>query len=142
MASLTDLIRSGRLERISADVTAAKEKVKEARQHLTSAPKIWDDDPEGAYALIYDAARKAVDAHLQANGLRVTNRPGAHAATAEYAEAEWRGTAYETSAERLDGIRRNRNRTEYGQWHISASVMKSDLEHAREIVKAVESALK
>jgi hypothetical protein len=68
--------------------------------------------------------------------------PGAHAATAEYAAAEWRGTAYETSAERLDGMRRNRNRTEYDQWYISASVMESDLEHAREIVKAVESALK
>ena len=58
MASIADLIETDRIEPITADLQAARDKIAEAKRHLTSAPKIAGDDPEGAYALIYDSARK------------------------------------------------------------------------------------
>ncbi len=119
MTSIADLVEGGRIEPVTADIEAAKDKIEEAKKHLKSAPKIADEDPQGAYALIYDSARKAVDAHMLASGYRVkAHRPGAHAATAEYAELQWDGTPSENSARRLDRIRRNRNRAEYGAWHV------------------------
>ncbi|MBA2274463.1 MAG: hypothetical protein H0W21_11265 [Actinobacteria bacterium] len=36
------------------------------------AAAIADNDPEDAYSLVYDAARKAVDAHMLANGYRTS----------------------------------------------------------------------
>ena len=58
-----------------------------ARRHLRSAARVADDDPDAAYALLYDSARKAVTAHMLAAGLRPRNAPAAHEATALYAAA-------------------------------------------------------
>jgi hypothetical protein len=108
-----------------------------------SASKIADDDAHGAYALIYDAARKAIAAHMLTTGYRVAaSRPGAHAATAAYAEAQWDGTEYEESVRRFDRMRRNRNPAQYGSWHVGAPVLERDLQHSKNIVEAVEQALR
>ena len=112
--------------------------VQEAKQHLASAAAIAGDDANGAYYLLYDAARKAVSAHMLTNGYRVRNAAGAHAAVAEYAA---RTLSEEPSAAQLDRMRRNRNRSEYGHAHFNDRVVAADLEHARRIVAAVEAAL-
>lgn len=46
-----------------------------------------DQDPDAAYALLYDGARQAVTAHLLRAGLRARNAPGGHEAVALYAVA-------------------------------------------------------
>jgi hypothetical protein len=90
MTSLKYLLDEGRIEAVEPDVDAAKNKLEEAKRHLASAAAIADDDPEGAYSLVYDAARKAADAHMLANGYRASkSKVGAHEATARYVEA-WR----------------------------------------------------
>jgi hypothetical protein len=128
------LVRDGRIERVEADADAAFEKVREAGRHLKSATQIADADPAGAYALLYDAARKAIDAHMLASGYRVSKgRIGAHEATARYASAMLGG-----DAQQFDRMRRNRNRSEYGVWEVGRSTLEADLEHARRIVLAVE----
>src|SRR2546426_4677557 len=112
--ALADLLADGRLERIQADGEEALELLDHAQAHLSSAEKLLDDDPAGAYQLLYDAARKATAADMLAAGYRAkSDRPGAHAAVVAYAEEALAGTADSEALANFDRIRRNRNRTEY-----------------------------
>ena len=54
-----------------------------------------------------------------------------------YAEEALAGVAEAASLARLDGMRRLRNRVEYGGMTVGATQLATDLEHAREIVRAV-----
>lgn len=141
----TDLeafVKEGRLERVETDTSAARDKLEEAEHHLDSAVLIAETDPVGAYSLLYDAARKAVDAHMLVSGYRVSkSRPGAHEATARYASSALGSGRHGDSARRFDRMRRNRNRSEYGAWQIGRSTLKADLVHARGIVEAVEESI-
>ena len=85
--SVADLVRQGRIERVTPDVVAAWDRLGEAKIHLTSSEKLAKSDPILAYLALYDASRKAITAHMQANGYRATNRAGAHQAVGLYAEA-------------------------------------------------------
>jgi HEPN domain len=120
---------------VTADPAGARVRLEAARRHLRSAARVADDDPDAAYALLYDAARKAVTAHMLAAGLRPRNAPGAHEATARYAAAALPGPA----PRELDRMRRFRNRIEYGTTYFSAHQVAHDLEHARAIVAVVET---
>lgn len=134
MTAADELVSAGRLERVPADPAAALSLLQDARRHLEAAGSIADIDPNGAYQLAYDAARKAAVAHMLNRGLRVANRPGAHEATARYAAD---ALLSESSSGHLDRMRRFRNRSEYGVAHFDARVVEADLEHARAIVDAV-----
>jgi len=139
---LEALVKEGRIERVEADTSAARDKLEEAKHHLDSAALIEETDPAGAYSLLYDAARKAVDAHMLMSGYRVSrSRLGGHEATARYASSALGSGPHGESARRFDRMRRNRNRSEYGAWQIGRSTLKADLVHAREIVEAVEERL-
>ncbi|MGH2662863.1 MAG: hypothetical protein ACRDH8_08655 [Actinomycetota bacterium] len=127
---------------MEVDPEAARTKLGEASRHLSSAERVQGDDPEGAYALLYDASRKAIDAHMLANGYRVSKgRLGAHQATILYAEAVLGAEAHGGEVDALDRMRRTRNRSEYELWTIGEPTLARDLEHAKEIVRLVESAL-
>src|SRR2546428_12203331 len=92
--SIEDLVTTGRLVRIDADADEALEILASAERHLASAKKLQNDDPAGAYQLLYDAARKATTADMLANGYRAkSNQPGVHAAVALYAEEALLGNA-------------------------------------------------
>lgn len=70
------LIGAGRLERVPASQQAAEAELVRARTHVGSAGQLLATDPEGAYTLAYDAARRALAAVLQNQGLRATSRGG------------------------------------------------------------------
>jgi len=141
-ADIEALVREGRLEGVEADMAAALLMLEAARRHLASASLLVDADPAGAYSLLYDAARKAIDAHMLASGYRVSkSRLGAHEATARYAVAALGSGRRGGSARRFDRMRRNRNRSEYGVWQIGRSTLEADLGHAHAIVEAVEERL-
>lgn len=136
---LDALIGQGRVERVEADASAARDKLDEAGHHLDSAVLIAKTDPAGAYSLLYDGARKAIDAHMLMSGYRVTkSRLGGHEATARYAALALGSGSHGESARRFDRMRRNRNRSEYGAWQIGRSTVEADLVHARAIVEAVD----
>src|SRR5438128_614719 len=59
-----------------------------AARHVDSARKLIDSDPEGAYALAYDASRKAATALLAHQGLR-TKSAGGHLAVVDAMEAQF-----------------------------------------------------
>jgi hypothetical protein len=135
--TIEELLAGRRLERVAPDSAAARERLEGARRHLRSSELVAEQDPDAAYALLYDAARKAVAAHMLAAGLRARNAPGAHEATARYAALAVDDPA---SAE-LDRMRRFRNRIEYGATHFSRDQVAHDLERAQAIVDAVGRSL-
>lgn len=76
------LIASGAIEHVPASQEAAEAELVRARTHVASAQLLLSSDPEGAYTLAYDAARRALAAVLQNQGLRATSR-GGHVAVYE-----------------------------------------------------------
>lgn len=86
-ATIDALIASGELERVPASQQAAEAELARARTHVGSARQLSDADPEGAYILAYDAARRALAAVLQNQGLRATSR-GGHTAIYEAVRAQ------------------------------------------------------
>ena len=138
---VADLLRDGRVERVTPDVVAAWERVAEAKIHLASSTTLASTDPALAYIALYDAARKAITAHMQANGLRATNRLGAHQAVGLYAEATLGAGAALPHVRAFDRMRQVRNRSEYDQQPITERLLSTDLRHAEGVVVAVEAAL-
>ncbi|MGW4064901.1 hypothetical protein ACWEGE_41900 [Amycolatopsis sp. NPDC004747] len=75
-ATIDALLARGSLERVPASREAAEAEIARARTHVASARQLLDSDPEGAYTLAYDGARRALAAVLQNQGLRATSRGG------------------------------------------------------------------
>ena len=90
---------------------------------------------------LYDAARKAITAHMQANGYRATNRLGAHQASGLYAEATLGAGTAVSDVRAFDRMRRVRNRSEYDQQPITERLLSTARQHAQQIVATVEAAL-
>jgi hypothetical protein len=139
--TVAQLLREGRLERVTVDIAAVWERIDEAKRHLQSSATLATSDESLAYVALYDAARKAVTAHMQVNGYRPTNQVGAHQAVVLYAEATLAQGSAGTAVAAFDRMRRVRNRSEYGHQVIGAQVLAADLIHARAIVAAVEAEL-
>jgi hypothetical protein len=66
------MLDRGELAQVVADLDMASRLIASAKRHLRSAELVGEEDPELAYAAIHDAARKAMAAMLQAQGLRPT----------------------------------------------------------------------
>jgi len=84
---IESMLERKHLERVTASPEDAEHLLSRARRHLETAADLADDDPEIAYDALYAAARKALTAILQQQGLRPT-RAGGHEAVIEAAEAQ------------------------------------------------------
>ncbi len=138
-SELERLLAGRGVEPVVADPEAAAVSLDEAGRHLTSAAAILETDANGAYQLLYDAARKAVTAHMLARGYRPRNAQGSHAFVARYAAAAL-GTRTPSAAD-LDRLRRRRNRSEYSAAFFEPAEVREALGHAEAIVRAVEEDL-
>ncbi|MGH3168728.1 MAG: hypothetical protein ACRDN0_22965 [Trebonia sp.] len=105
------LLGSRDLERVPARAEHAAELIGQARKHVASAQRIADDDPAGAFQLLYDAARKALCAILENQGLRPTSR-GGHIAILEAVSAQFDPPMGKVLRP-FDRLRRRRNEAEY-----------------------------
>lgn len=139
--SLADLARDGRIEAVSTDLSAAWSRLDEAKTRLSSSAALADTDPSLSYLALYDAARKAIIAHMQAHGYRATNRPGAHHAVGLYAEATLATGPDGPHVRAFDRMRQVRNRSEYANQPITEQLLTADLEHAKAIVDAADRTL-
>ena len=132
--TLEEMLGNGELERVEPDKDAADLALVEARRHVASARAIAATDPNGAYQLAYDAARKAVVADMRRVGVRVRRGEGAHALTARYA-----GSAIdEELGTRLDQMRRRRNRSEYGTVLIESNEVDEAITVAESLIRSAE----
>jgi hypothetical protein len=105
------LLEARDLERVPPSAGHAAELIGQARKHVASAQRIADDDPAGAFQLLYDAARKALCAILENQGLRSTSR-GGHIAVLEAVSAQL-DPPMGRVLRPFDRLRRQRNNAEY-----------------------------
>ena len=140
-ASLAALVRDGRIEKVPADLPAAWTRLDEAKLHLASSAALAKPDPTMAYVVLYDAARKAITAHMLASGYRAANRPGAHQAVALYGQTVITASFAVAHIRAFERMRQVRNRSEYDHQPITDRLLATDLGHAQAIVAAVEAAM-
>lgn len=136
------LIADGAIERVQPDRVAADQLLDEARNHLQSSTAIAGSDAAGAYSLVYDAARKALAAVLENQGLRAT-RAGGHIAVYEAVRAQLDPPMGRTIAP-FDRMRRRRNAVEYSsatQPAVVAEEISEDSDKAQAIVDAAATVL-
>jgi hypothetical protein len=137
--TVADLLNAGRLEHVPADRTAALTRLQVAETHLVTAAALVGVDNDVAYTALYDAARKAIVAHMLANGLRAPARMGAHEAVGIYAKESIPDPA--GSMTQFQQMRRRRNKSEYDNLLLGRQDVETDLRHATNIVAAVRADL-
>jgi HEPN domain-containing protein len=103
------LLASGHLQRVPADAATVESLLTSARRHIASATATAEGDPEGAYALAYDGARKTATALLAHQGLRPTT-VGGHIVIVETVTAQFPSVP---GLKSIDRLRRRRNQSEY-----------------------------
>lgn len=140
--AVEQLLAARELERVSADPNAAKKLIDSAHRHLDSARKIRVSDPEGAFAALYDAARKSCAALLEAQGLRATSR-GGHVAVRDAVVAQFALLAGGDALRSFDRLRRRRNDIEYpaGDSGVDTDEVDEALERAQGIVAYAEKVI-
>jgi hypothetical protein len=136
------LIGDGHLERVPASREHADRLLRQARRHLRSAQLTAADDPEGAYAVLYDAARKALWAILENQGLRPTSA-GGHLA-AYYAVRAQLAPPMGPQLRPFDRMRRHRRDAEYPEAdapELTGQDIIDDIPKVTQIVDLAEAVL-
>jgi hypothetical protein len=139
---LDGMISRGELEQVPASREHADLLLTQAVRHVDSAQAIADADPAGAYQLLYDAARKALAAVLENQGLRATSR-GGHIAVLDAVSAQL-DPPLGVILRPFDRLRRRRNQAEYpsaDQPGFYPEDVDRDLPKVREIVEAAAKVL-
>lgn len=138
---LAQLVSEGAVERVPVDRDAATRDLKAGVAHLVSVDSLAVDDPAGAFALAYEAFRKAVVAHMRATGFRVRSRGGAHYSTGRYARAALDGLGVDEHLRAFEDLRRLRNKSAYEAVPVDESDVLEAVGHARAVVDAVRREL-
>lgn len=143
-AVIEALLDAGRLQQVTGDLSDADSLLQAAATHLTSAEAIAQDDPDGAYSLLYTAARKSLAAVLLAQGLRPTSS-GGHVAVQEAIEAQFVSPPPSVAFKAFGRMRSTRHLGEYGQvGAIDVDLVTADLatvRRLREVAAQLVSAL-
>jgi hypothetical protein len=137
-AAIERLIETGELEQVQPSSVTGERLLAAAAAHIQLAQRGIDDDPDGAFQLGYDAARKSCAALLAIRGLRATTR-GGHVAVQEAAREQLAGPNGMPAFGRLSRLRRQRNATEYPDQDsptITSDDAKACLDTATEILDA------
>jgi hypothetical protein len=140
-ADVQRLLAERKLERVDPDPVTAREEIATARRHIAAAAEIAELDPTLAFTGLYDAMRKAIQAHMRANGYRITKGPGAHVKTGEYALAALDALGIEEHLDEFDTLRQLRNQSEYEALFVEPDEVEQASTHARAIVDAVQATL-
>jgi hypothetical protein len=136
------MLARGEIERVPAGRVHAELLLRQADRHLTSAGAIAATDATGAYQLLYDAARKALVAVLENEGLRATSR-GGHIAVLDAVSAQL-DPPLGGILRPFDRMRRRRNQAEYpaaDQPAVEAAEVERDRPKVEEIVAAARKVL-
>jgi hypothetical protein len=138
---LDELIAEGVIEAVAADPETARVELEQARLHVESAAQIAERDPVAAFAIGYDATRKALSAHMRSRGYRVTKGKGHHARTGRYALAAIDDPGLEEHLQAFDELRQLRNQSEYDALLLAPDDVTDALARADAIINAVDKDL-
>ena len=141
-ATIDKLIADGELQRVPPSREHADQLLAQALKDMESAELLRDSNPKRAYESLYDAARMALTAVLENQGLRPTSR-GGHIApyTAVAAQLD---PPMGAVLRPFDRMRRTRNRSEYPSFttpDVTAGNVTTDLPAAEAIIKTCEGVL-
>lgn len=135
------LVADGVVERVLPDHETALRELATAELHVRSAATLAGSDPVGAFAVGYDAVRKAISAHMRASGVRVRSSAGHHRRMGLYAAAALDSAGVVEHVGLFDRFRRLRNQSEYDGLGVEARDVEELLDHARPIVAAIRKDL-
>jgi hypothetical protein len=138
-ATIEAQLSEGSLERVPVGLDLAWSLIRQAVNHLSTGRAAAESDTEGAEALVYDAARKALAAVLAAQGLRATSR-GGHLALYEAVRAQV-DPPLGPVLRPFERLRRRRNSQEYpdhDEPSLEAVDVREDADAAGHIVDMAE----
>jgi len=138
---LDELVAEGVIEQVASDPETARIELGQARLHVETAEEIAERDPVAAFAIGYDAIRKALSAHMRARGYRVTKGKGHHARTGRYAIAAIDDARVDEHLEAFDELRQLRNQSEYDALLLNSDDVADALARADAIINAVDNDL-
>jgi hypothetical protein len=141
-ATVEGMIARGEIERVPASRGHADLLMSQAGKHMQAVRAIGSVDPTGAYQLLYDAARKALSAILENQGLRATSR-GGHIAVLDAVSAQL-DPPLGSVLRPFDRIRRRRNQAEYPSAHgpsFTADDVVRDLPKVQDIIDTAAKVL-
>jgi hypothetical protein len=133
--AIKQLLAADNLQKVAPSREAASASLDAAGRHLDSALQVAEADPDGAYTLLYDAARKSLVAVLQTQGLRATSR-GGHYAIQEAITAQFTKPPPRDAFRAFARLRRTRNQIEYDD--ISA-VTSEDIHADADVVRRLHA---
>ncbi len=136
------MIARGELQRVPPSREHADQLLVQALRDLGSADLLCESNPKRAYESIYDAARMALTAVLENQGLRPTSQ-GGHIAPYSAVMAQLDPPMGQTLRP-FDRMRRTRHKSEYPTFtspDITPDSVRSDLPLATAIVKVCEGVL-
>jgi hypothetical protein len=136
------LIADGELQRVPPNREHADQLFAQARKDPASAEVLLDTNPKRAYESLYDAARMALTAVLENEGLRPTSR-GGHIAPYAAVSAQLDPPMGQVLRP-FDRMRRTRNRSEYPSFttpEVTPDNVRADIPLAASIVKVCESVM-
>lgn len=135
--ALSSLLANGTIERVEPDRRTAGRELGVAREHIESAVLLAERDPAAAFAVGYDAIRKAISAHMRAAGHRVKKGRGHHERVARYARAALADADIGEDLLAIDQLRLLRNQSQYEGLQVEPAEVEEQLVHARAIVGAI-----
>lgn len=136
------MIASGELQRVPPSREHADQLLAQSHKDLGSAELLCESNPKRAYESIYDAARMALTAVLENQGLRPTSQ-GGHIAPHSAVLAQL-DPPMGKILRPFDRMRRTRHRSEYPTFtgpEVTPDDVRSDLPLATAIVKVCEGVL-
>jgi hypothetical protein len=139
---LAELLEGGVIQPVARDTSTAREELAAARLHIETAESAARRDPTGAFALGYDAIRKAISGHMRANGFRAAKGPGQHARTGRYALAVLDTPGVTEHLDAFDELRLLRNQSQYEGLGVEPGDVADLLVHAHAIIGAIEEDLR
>jgi hypothetical protein len=141
-AVIDRMLADSELQHVPPSRDQADRLIAQAKGHTASAASICEEDPPGAYALVYDAARKALTAVLENQGLRPSSR-GGHLAVYDAVRAQL-DPPLGKILRPFDRMRRQRHDAEYppaSAPELTADDVREDIPKAREIIDLSERVL-
>jgi HEPN domain len=141
-ADIDRLLADGELQRVPANREHADQLIAQARKDLASAELLREANPKRAYESLYDAARMALTAVLENEGLRPTSR-GGHIAPYNAVTAQLE-PPMGAVLRPFDRMRRTRNRSEYPSFtapEVTSDNVRADVPIAESIVQVCEGIL-
>lgn len=139
-AEVEALLAEGELERVQASDELSERRFSQADESLEAARLVLDISPRTAYVNAYDAARLALAAVLDKQGLRATSK-GGHLAIQHCLRAQL-GSVARVVIPAFADLRRGRNTAEYGQLQdpeITRSGAKDAIDDAADIIAKMKT---